>query len=1079
MATTTNETAMPALSHAETALRSAEAATSLRPRIYYFHPLLAGRLDAWDRHLVRASAAGFSHVLFAPPFLADNLFVVQDFDRPHQSLGGSGDALATLRRIAERCAAHGLRPLLDVMPDHVAAGGATATRRPDLFRTPDPARALDPRGYAPEGGIATARFDDAADAVTAWWAARLLAWREAGMQGFRLASLRAIGPAALRALSGALHLDDPMAILLGWTSGLSAEQASALVGCGLDFVFAPLPGWNFRDERLWTETDRLRRVARVLAPVEAPFGRRLTAGLVDPAQRAAACRRAAWFAAAFADGWMMPMGYEHAATNALDARRDTPADLAAAPDPHVMDAIRAANAWDFPHGPARLVSAPGADFVAMLRRAPAVADVATLVAVNADLHRPARLDLPPLLGGLTGAEDVRRLEPGEIRLVTLRDPPPIILARPKLPRSADEAARAPRIAIENVAPAVDGGRFAAKRVVGDTIRVTADVICDGHDQLAVALLWRGADEPSWCETRMRPLGNDVWAGEFRLDRVGRWLFTVEAWRDGFATYRSELTKKHAAGIDVRLELIEGCEMVAEAARRMPSLAPVVERLAHAARDEQVATLLAADTAASMGKADPRPFAIRRSPPCPVDADRVAAQFASWYEIFPRSMSDDPERHGTFRDVARHLPRIRDMGFDVLYFPPIHPIGRKNRKGRNNAVVAGTDDPGSPYAIGGDAGGHDAIHPDLGTIEDFRELRDAAAAHGLELALDFAIQCAPDHPWLSRHRDWFDWRPDGSLRYAENPPKKYEDIVNVDFYAKAAVPDLWVALCEVVLFWAKQGVRIFRVDNPHTKPLPFWEWLIAEVRAGYPDALFLAEAFTRPKVMNRLGKIGFSQSYTYFTWRNTARELREYMTELTTPPVADFFRPNFFVNTPDINPVFLQNSGRAGFLIRAALASTLSGLWGVYSGFELCEAAALPGREEYRDSEKYQIRAWDWDRPGNIVAEVTALNQIRRLNPALRGTTGLGFLPSTNDHVLVYEKATDDRTNVIVVAVSFDPFSPQYVALELPLWLWGLPDNAILLAEDLMTSATTRWHGKQQAATLTPETPFHVWRVRPA
>ncbi len=377
------------------------------------------------------------------------------------------------------------------------------------------------------------------------------------------------------------------------------------------------------------------------------------------------------------------------------------------------------------------------------------------------------------------------------------------------------------------------------------------------------------------------------------------------------------------------------------------------------------------------------------------------------------MSDDEHRHGTFRDVVRHLPRVRDMGFDVLYFPPIHPIGRKNRKGRNNTLTPGPDDPGSPYAIGSAEGGHDALHPELGTLADFQYLREQAAAHGLELAIDFAIQCSPDHPWLEQHKGWFAWRPDGTIKYAENPPKKYEDIVNVDFYAPDAIPDLWVALCEVVMHWAEQGVRLFRVDNPHTKPFPFWEWMIAEVRARYPDAIFLAEAFTRPKIMYRLAKIGFSQSYTYFTWRNHKRELQDYLVELTTTAPREFFRPHFFVNTPDINPVFLQTSGRGGFLIRAALAATLSGLWGVYSGFELCEAAPMPGKEEYLNSEKYQIRAWDWHRPGNIVAEITRLNQIRRENPALHSHLGIAFHTAYDDQVIYYARESADRSNVLL------------------------------------------------------------------
>ena len=443
------------------------------------------------------------------------------------------------------------------------------------------------------------------------------------------------------------------------------------------------------------------------------------------------------------------------------------------------------------------------------------------------------------------------------------------------------------------------------------------------------------------------------------------------------------------------------------------------------------------------------------------------------------MSDDESRHGSFADVEKHLPRIAGMGFDVLYFPPISPIGRTNRKGRNNTLTPAPDDPGSPYAIGSEDGGHDALHPMLGSLADFQHLRESARAHGLELAIDFAIQCSPDHPWLKQHPGWFDWRPDGTIRYAENPPKRYEDIVNVDFYARDAVPELWLALCDVVLFWAGQGIRLFRVDNPHTKPLPFWQWMIGEVRARYPDAVFLAEAFTRPKVMYRLAKIGFSQSYTYFTWRNSKRELEAYLTELDTEPPRDFFRPHFFVNTPDINPPFLQTSGRPGFLIRAALAATLSGLWGVYNGFELCETAAVPGKEEYLDSEKYQLRAWDWDRPGNIVSEITALNRIRRQNPALQTHRRVRFLTARNDAVLYYEKATPDRANVVLVAVSLDPQQAQDADFDLPLWHWRLPDEASLSGHDLLTGDRFTWHGKTQHIRLTPERPYAIWRASPS
>jgi starch synthase (maltosyl-transferring) len=464
---------------------------------------------------------------------------------------------------------------------------------------------------------------------------------------------------------------------------------------------------------------------------------------------------------------------------------------------------------------------------------------------------------------------------------------------------------------------------------------------------------------------------------------------------------------------------------------------------------------------------------------PIDAERTAAGFASWYELFPRSMSDDPDRHGTFDDVIRKLPYVRDMGFDVLYMTPIHPIGRTHRKGRNNTLTAAPNDPGSPYAIGSDDGGHDAIHPELGTFEDFRRLVAAAADHGLELALDIAVQASPDHPWLKEHPDWFDWRPDGSIKYAENPPKKYEDIVNVDFYAAGAVPSLWLELRDVILRWVEQGVKLFRIDNPHTKPFPFWEWLIADIRRDHPDVAFLAEAFTRPKIMYRLAKIGFSQSYTYFTWRNEKREMAEYITELTETAAKDFFRPHFFVNTPDINPDFLQNAPRPAYLIRAALATTLSGLWGMYNGFELCEGRPDAKRKEYADSEKYEIRAWDWHRPGNIIREISILNRIRRDNPALHSHLNVSFLNAGNDKILFYEKFTPGRENVLLVAVSLDPHNIQEADVELPLWKFGLPDHGALAVEDLVRQNRFTWAGKYQRIRCDPgELPFSIWRIAP-
>jgi starch synthase (maltosyl-transferring) len=633
-------------------------------------------------------------------------------------------------------------------------------------------------------------------------------------------------------------------------------------------------------------------------------------------------------------------------------------------------------------------------------------------------------------------------------------------------RALTEATERSPIVIDNVTPAVSGGSFAAKRVIGRPISVEADIFADGHDILAAELRWRAVDEEDWQAAPLVPIGNDRWRATLLPRRVGRHLFAIEAWRDDYATLCHALEVKHRAGVDVASELAD-----ARVHLTRLGLARVLAELPDGDGARQVDVLTSAETRRLVAAAGERPFA-GRSDPLALEIERPQAEFASWYELFPRSL-------GTFDDVIAALPRVRDMGFDVLYFPPIHPIGTTNRKGRNNSLTPAPGDPGSPYAIGSAEGGHDAIHAELGTADDFRRLVAAAREHGLEIALDYAIQCSLDHPWLKEHAAWFRRRADGSIRFAENPPKKYEDIVNVDFYAEGAVPELWLALRDVVLHWIGEGVRIFRVDNPHTKPLPFWEWMIADIRSRQPETIFLAEAFTRPKMMYRLGKVGFSQSYTYFTWRNTKAELTDYLRELTTTDVADFYRPHFFVNTPDINPFFLQSSGRAGFLIRAVLAATLSGLWGVYSGFELCEAAPLPGREEYLDSEKYEIRRRDFAAPGNIVAEITALNRLRRLHPALQSHLGLAFYNAFNDQVMVYGKATAAHEDMVLVAVSLDPHAAQEASFEVPLWEWQLADDGAVEVEDLMTGRRFVWRGKIQHVRLDPaQLPFAIWRIAP-
>lgn len=675
-----------------------------------------------------------------------------------------------------------------------------------------------------------------------------------------------------------------------------------------------------------------------------------------------------------------------------------------------------------------------------------------------------------------------------------------------------QAIEAPRLIINNVSPSVEGGRYPAKAVVDQPVSIAATIFTDGHNRLAARVLWKEASAKAWKSEPMALLGNDLWEAQILPTAQAKHYFKIEAWLDRWQNYHHELYEKFHAKVPVQLELREGFLLLQEifdysvaqdeapeserdnadikiiTEHQMPrpnAMAFMQDSLAKLedARDRgdtalQVQLLLAQQLAEAVEVLEPRQFLAQPQRAQVIDVERTQAGFSSWYELFPRSATEISDRHGTFDDVVERLPEIQAMGFDVLYFTPIHPIGERNRKGRNNSVVAGEGDPGSPYAIGSDEGGHDTVYSRLGGLEAFRRLLRAAKEHGLDIALDIAIQCAPDHPWLKNHPGWFSWRPDGSIRYAENPPKKYQDIVNVDFYAKDAKPDMWLAWRDIILYWISEGVTIFRVDNPHTKPFPFWEWLISDVRKRHPEAIFLSEAFTRPAIMYELAKIGFTQSYTYFTWRDSKKELTEYLTELTQTEAKDFYRPNFFVNTPDINPRFLQTSGRAGFLIRSALASTLSGLWGVYSGFELCEAEPLPGKEEYMNSEKYEIRPRDYSAAGNIVSEITRLNAIRKENPALQTHLGVKFHHCSNDNVLFFSKATNDNRNFILVAISLDPHNGQEAVLQLPTDEFGLGEHAAFEVIELMRGIEFQWYGQNQHWYFDPqEIPFAIWRLQ--
>jgi len=574
----------------------------------------------------------------------------------------------------------------------------------------------------------------------------------------------------------------------------------------------------------------------------------------------------------------------------------------------------------------------------------------------------------------------------------------------------------PRFRIEDIFPSVDCGRYPVKRIAGESVEVWADIFREGHDVLAAALLWRADHDNNWHRESMLLHGNDRWHGRFTPPVPGWYMFAIEAWTDHYATWRKEFLLKQEAGQDVGLAAREGHELLVELMPHDREARLVVESAVRKfASSQDPAVLLDDVVAAAIEKSETRPD-LTRSHIVPLVADRERARAGAWYEMVPRSQGRVAGRHGTFDDCIARVPEIAALGFDVLYLTPIHPIGRTNRKGRNNALKALPGDPGSFYAVGDEHGGHDAIHPELGTLEDFRRLVDTCAKHSMEIALDFAVQCSPDHPWLKEHPEWFSYRPDGSIRFAENPPKKYEDIVNPDFMCADRIA-LWEALRDVLLFWVGQGVRIFRVDNPHTKPLPFWEWLIREVRTRSPDVIFLAEAFTRPKVMKALAKLGFSQSYTYFTWRTGKHELQEYVSEITGHPERDYFRPNFFVTTPDILPIQLQTGEVWMFKSRAALAATLSSNYGIYNGFELIEHEPIPGREEFINSEKYEIKIRDWNKPGNIKDYLKRLNTIRRQNPALLQTANIQFLQVDSDDVVGFIKESGNGDNAVAGAIS--------------------------------------------------------------
>ncbi|WP_188608220.1 maltotransferase domain-containing protein [Chelatococcus reniformis] len=1101
------------------------ACTPAGPRIYNLFPLLVGTVQAWRGELPRIAAMGFDWV-YLNPFhqsgSSGSLYAIKDprrLDARFRDADGADDDAQIARFVAD-AAGQSLKVMIDLVINHTARDALLTQELPHAFRRTADGELVSPFAVDPVDPSVRTEWTDLAELdyeneaartdLLTYWKRYVAHMQGLGVTGFRCDAAYKVPAEVWAELIADAKTRDGAAVFAAETLGCTFDETRRIAAAGFDYLFNSFAWWDLREPWAIEQYQALRTLAPSIAFPENHDMARL-ASEHDPGDIAGIARylklRYA-LAGCFSTGVLMPIGYEWGYRRPLHVVETRPGD-AETTGIDISAFIRAFNRLR-PTVPALntegalvRLSAPDEPLLVLARYEgahPLVAESVAIIVANPG-GQEAHAGVGPLMSRVGGVFSrftaLRFAEPAAAaeavdaaQQLVLAPGEVVVLSAAKPARSAD-AGEAPdgggRVIIERVAPQVDGGATPVKRVVGEVVEVSADIFSDGHDKIAAEVLFRTAAEAEWRRAPMAFVDNDRWAGHFPVEENTRYLYTIEAWRDPFASWLWEVERKHGAGQDVRLETIEGVHMAEHAAAAAaaggsadaPALTALLAELKRHAdgAPAQLAALTDERNAALVARNAER-AQLSTHPTLELIGDRLAARFSSWYELFPRSQSGDPGRHGTFRDVIGRLPYVRDMGFDVLYFPPIHPIGTSHRKGRNNSLTAVEGDVGSVYAIGSPDGGHDAVHPQLGSIEDFRALVAAAFDHGLEIALDFAIQCSPDHPWIKQHPEWFDWRPDGTLKYAENPPKKYEDIVNVDFY-RAGLPSLWVALRDVVLFWCDQGVRIFRVDNPHTKPLPFWRWLIRSVNDRHPDAIFLAEAFTRPKMMRALAKAGFQQSYTYFTWRTGKQEIIDYIVELSTSEMAEYYRPNFFVNTPDINPFYLQTSGPAGFRVRAALGALLSSVWGVYSSFEMCEAEPLPGREEYLNSEKYEIKAWDLARPGHIRDFITRLNAIRRDNRALQDFRNVLFLNAWNDNILAFARITPERDDCVLVLINLDPHNRQECTYEVPLWQFGLPDDASIDAEDLLAGGSFTLYGKTHRIALEPDSrPVVVWRLKP-
>ncbi len=1074
------------------------------PRVYNLFPTLAGPVARWHAHLDRIAAMGFDWIYLNPIHAtggSGSLYAVADYYRLNPALRGDDprDDDTIVAEFIRAAAERGLSVMLDLVINHTANDSPLVAEHPGWYARDADGSIAAPCAIDPDepgkvtrwGDLAELDFSDRPERaqIVRFFAELVRHYVGLGARGFRCDAAYKVPGAVWSDVLAAARERGSGTVFAAETLGARPAEIAQLAGAGFDYLFNSSKWWDFRASWLLEQYERFRHIAPSIAFPESHDTPRLAAELAgrSDAEIEAEYRFRYLFAAFFSSGIMMPMGYEFGFARKLDVVTTSPADWEAARFDlssfiAEANALKAATPALNEEGAERMVRGEGSA-VTLLRYAGSSSSAAVAL-LNPDDRAPASVDARPVVEALDGAArdvtpqggsgrevaagDRVRLEPLEIRVFTrgepaVADPPPL---------APDPQAANRVVVIENVTPQIDGGRHPIKRIAGDRIEVRADVFREGHDALAAVLLHRERGADRWHESPLAPLGNDRWSGAFAVDRNAEYEYTVEAWPDEFATWRREVAAKRAAGLPLALELEEGRALLLAARER--ANAADASALAVAARDATIDSLLGADVATLVARAPDRARATRYEPVLRAIVDRRLAQQGAWYELFPRSQSGRPDVHGTFADAARRLPELRAMGFDVVYLPPIHPIGRAFRKGRNNAPEAGPGDPGSPWAIGSPDGGHTAIEPALGTLADFDAFVAAAHANGLEVALDYALQASPDHPFVTEHPEWFTFRPDGSIKYAQNPPKMYQDIVNFNWFGPDA-PALWEALRDVILFWSERGVRIFRVDNPHTKPFAFWEWLLADIRARRPETIFLAEAFTRPAVMRQLAKVGFTQSYTYFTWRNTKAELTAYATELAATEMAEFFRPSFWPNTPDILPPYLQSGGRPAFRIRLALAATLASSYGIYSGYELCEAAGLPGREEYANSEKYQIVTRDWNAPGNIKDDVARINRIRREHPALGDWRNLTFYRADDDAVIFYGKQTGDDT--ILVAVNLDPFGAHDPVLWLPTGELGLADDEPYVIEELLGATRHEWRGSPHRwrldPTVNPAAIFHI------